>query len=234
MTNIERFRATLGARPGRGPSKDVMSDRELEAFKREIDLREYAAKDGYELDKRESWHGSAVMRKGGDKVIIKRDGDGHYVYFSVRDERDNGSIIDFIQHRKGLNLGAVRKELRPWIGQSSQAGALPLFPTALPRTKDRMRVEAEYGRMREARQHRYLEKERGLPPAVLQSDRFAGRVRTDARGNAVFPHFMGSADTKSRIGVSQDLPLAAKRVCGSAMRGLTTSASCFAKARLML
>jgi hypothetical protein len=26
-----------------------------------------------------------------DKIIIKRDTDGHYVYFSVRDDRDNGS-----------------------------------------------------------------------------------------------------------------------------------------------
>jgi hypothetical protein len=165
-----------------------MSDRELEAFKRQIDLREYAAKEGYVLDKRESWRGSAVMRKGGDKVIIKRDGDGHYVYFSVRDERDNGSIIDFIQHRSHLSLGSVRKELRPWIGKSAEA-ALPLFP-AMPTTgKDRMRVETEYGRMQEAQRHRYLENERALPAAVLASERFAGRVRMDARGNAVFPHF---------------------------------------------
>jgi hypothetical protein len=125
-----------------------MSDRELESFKR-VDLREYAAKEDYVLDKRESWRGSTVMRKGGDKVIVKRDGDGHYVYFSVRDKRDNGSIIDFVQHRKHLSLGAVRQELRPWIGESAQA-ALPLFP-ALPTTgKDRMRVETEYARMQEA------------------------------------------------------------------------------------
>jgi hypothetical protein len=165
-----------------------MSDHELEAFK-QIDLREYAAREGYVLDKRESWRGSTVMRKGGDKVIVKRDGDGHYVYFSVRDERDNGSIIDFVQHRKHLSLGAVRKELRPWIGESAQAAALPLFPALPAAGKDRMRVEAEYARMQEARRHRYLENERSLPVAVLQSERFAGRIRMDARGNAVFPHF---------------------------------------------
>ena len=44
---------------------------------------------------------SCVTRVSDDKVIIKRGMDGHYVYFSVRDDRDNGSIIDFVQFRQG-------------------------------------------------------------------------------------------------------------------------------------
>jgi hypothetical protein len=79
----------------------------------------YAASQGYVLDRKESWRGSAVMRHAnGDKVIIKRDADGHYVYFSVRSDTDHGTIIDFTQHRLGLTFGAIRKELRPWIGKS--------------------------------------------------------------------------------------------------------------------
>jgi hypothetical protein len=35
----------------------------------------------------------------------------------------------------------------------------------------------------------YLEKERGIPADLLVWDRFAGRIRIDERGNAVFPHF---------------------------------------------
>jgi hypothetical protein len=167
----------------------MISDRELDDFKCRIDLREYAAKDGYVLDRGESWRGSAVMRNGTDKIVIKRNDNGHYIYFSVRRDDDNGSIIDFVQHRKNVSLGSVRKELRSWIGESSRATAQPLFP-ALPTTgKDRMRVEGEYARMQEARRHRYLENERDLPTAVLASERFAGRIRMDARGNAVFPHF---------------------------------------------
>jgi hypothetical protein len=165
----------------------VSWDSELDDFKRKIDLRQYAAEQGYTLDKRESWRGSAVMRNGGDKVVIKLDGDGHYVYFSVRDDRDNGSIIDFVQHRKRLSLGEVRKELRPWIGRS--ATSLPRF-TALEKTaKNRMQVETEYRRMQDARRHPYLERERRLPAELLGSERFAGRIRADAHGNAVFPHF---------------------------------------------
>src|SRR6204780_3339900 len=96
-----------------------MDETELESFKKNIDLRAYAAGQGYQLDTKSSWRGSSVMRHpvSDDKVIIKRGMDCHYVYFSVRDDRDNGSIIDFIQFRQGSSLGAVRKELRPWIGQ---------------------------------------------------------------------------------------------------------------------
>src|SRR6266849_10535825 len=37
--------------------------------------------------------------------------------------------------------------------------------------------------------HPYLENERCIPAEVLELERFAGRIRMDARGNAVFPHF---------------------------------------------
>ena len=74
--------------------------------------------EGYQLDRKKSWRGSAVMRHPkGDKIMIKRDArSGHYVYFSVRDDRDNGTIIDFVQRRQHMSIGAVRKELRPWMG----------------------------------------------------------------------------------------------------------------------
>lgn len=36
--------------------------------------------------------------------------------------------------------------------------------------------------------HRYLEAERKIPAALLQSPRFAGKIKTDVRTNAVFPH----------------------------------------------
>jgi Toprim-like/Protein of unknown function (DUF3991) len=165
-------------------------DSELESFKTQIDLRSYASGQGYQLDAKSSWRGTSVMRHPSthDKVIIKRDMDGHYVYFSVRDDRDNGSIIDFVQNRQRLSLGTVRKELRPWIGQAPTP--VPQFPV-LPKTeKDRMQVEAAYAHTQDAVDgHPYLERERFIPAAVLRLDRFSGRIRIDQRSNAVFPHF---------------------------------------------
>ncbi|MEL7088681.1 MAG: DUF3991 domain-containing protein, partial [Planctomycetota bacterium] len=37
--------------------------------------------------------------------------------------------------------------------------------------------------------HAYLNRQRGLPPALLAQERFRGRVAIDGRGNALFPHY---------------------------------------------
>src|SRR5580698_7696375 len=123
-----------------------MFDAELDSFKN-IDLRAYAAGQGYQLDRKASWRGTSVMRHpvSDDKVIIKRGLDGHYIYFSVRDDRDNGTIIDFVQFRQRLSLGTVRKELRPWIGQPPVP--VPVFPSLPKTSKDRAKVETAYAAM---------------------------------------------------------------------------------------
>jgi hypothetical protein len=163
-----------------------MFDAELEEMKTRIDMRAYAVAQGYTLDRKESWRGSSVMRHPrGDKIIIKRDSDDHYVFFSVHTEA-SGSIIDLVQALQRLSIGAVRKELRPWIGMSPVP--VPTFAPLVKTAKDRIRVEAAYARMEIAVTHAYLEGERRLPAELLASERIAGRVRRDARGNAVFPH----------------------------------------------
>jgi hypothetical protein len=178
---------------------EEMFQGELESFKH-IDLRAYAAAQGYQLDAKESWRGSAVMRHpGGDKIIIKREASsGHYVYFSVRDNDDNGTIIDFVAQRNSLNLrirgdwAKLGKELRPWIGAAPVP--VPIFTPLAKTTKDRVLVETKYSRMQEATRHPYLEAERSLPSALLMSERFSGRIRVDVIAhveypNEIFPHF---------------------------------------------
>src|ERR1700722_13635263 len=165
-----------------------MFDPELESFKTSIDLRAYAASQGYVLDEKESWRGSAVMRHAnGDKIIISRKPDGHYTFFSVRSGQDSGTIIDFIQKRTGASLGAIRKELRAWLG--APAMALRHLPELTGTTKDRDAVQARYASMTVAHRHPYLENERAIPALALQYWRFDGRVRMDRHSNAVFPHF---------------------------------------------
>lgn len=174
----------MGNREGKGVPGN--SDSELDAFKREIDLRQFAISLGYQIDRRESWRGSTVLRRGGDKIVVKRNGNGHYVFFSVREDDDHGTVIDFVQWRQNLSLGDVRKVLRPWIGRPA---APPQFPALEPTNPDRMRVECAYRRMTEVPRYPYLEQDRCVPAPVLWSPRFVGRMRMDARGNTVFPHF---------------------------------------------
>ena len=168
------------------------TDNELEQFKTGVNLSEFAASKGYALDRRESSRNSAVMRHpDGDKIVIaKNEASGDWIYFSVRDDRDNGTVIDFLQNRGGGSLGEVRKTLRAWLGGSRPAGVqLPAFaPALLPVSRDRAGVMQEWERARACTALPYLTS-RGLGPDVLALPRFAGRVRVDRRNNALFPHY---------------------------------------------
>ena len=171
---------------------------ELERFKTGINLAEYAERQGYQVDRKDSSRASTVMRQGEDKIVVATDQDGHGIYFSVRDGTDHGSIIDFVQRRQGLNLGQVRQALRPWLAPSSSSyrPAMERKPEAdrprkpEPSTADRQQVLAVWMTLQPAQGHHpYLENERGLSPATLADPRFIGMVRQDARGNAAFPHY---------------------------------------------
>jgi Protein of unknown function (DUF3991) len=173
-----------------------MFDTEFEAFKTRIDLCQYAAAEGYREDTRYSSQACFCMRHPvtNDKIFIGIDKkDAHYVYWSVRDDKDNGSIIDFVAHRKRLNLRERRawrtigEELRPWIGRP--AVDAPAFTPLVPSTKDRISVEAKFADMQVALRHPYLVHARALPASLLESPRFAGTLRIDARSNAIFPHY---------------------------------------------
>lgn len=169
-------------------------DDELRRFKADINLVEYAEAHGYEIDRRESSRASTVMRLGDDKIIVATAEDSHGIYFSVRDDRDSGSIVDFVQRRLGLNLGQVRKELRPWISDHAQQqqrkpkAERPRKPE--PSSADRQQVLAVWMQMQLCDgRHPYLERERKLKPETLADPRFVSMVRIDERGNAAFPHY---------------------------------------------
>lgn len=169
---------------------------ELEAFKTLINLSEYAAAQGFALDRKTSSRNSAVMKEpDGEKLVIARGHDQHWIYFAIGDERDSGSIIDFVQSRGGGSLGEVRKLLRPWLegGQAEPSYRRPepdLFASTLePISKDLAKVRARLAACDDAPLHPYLERSRGLPASVLSSPLFEGRIFIDSRGNAIFPHY---------------------------------------------
>ncbi len=165
-------------------------DDELDRFKREINLTEFAVSLGYLIDRKESSRGSIVMRNAeGDKVIISRKEGGHWSYFSVRESRDHGTIVDFLQFREGLNLGGVRKRLRPWILGVVSRPAVSLYAGEVHQTrKDRAAVQAAWSEARVITGNRYLTF-RGINRQTLQDSRFAGCVRQDRRGNTLFAHY---------------------------------------------
>jgi Protein of unknown function (DUF3991)/Toprim-like len=154
---------------------------------KQFDLRQYAASVGFLVDRRESSRGSTVMRRDDEKIVVSCKPDGVFTWWDVHSD-DRGTIIDFVQREKqGLNLGGVRKELRAWLG--SPAPALLELPRLQAVAKDLDGVRRRYQAMDLASYHPYLEDERCIPAAVLQRWRFAGRIKTDQHGAAIFPHF---------------------------------------------
>ena len=86
--------------------------------------------------------GLSVMRHpDGDKIVIAKNENGDWIYFSVRDGGDNGTVIDFIQKRTGENLGQVRKTLRAWGGSArSSVPEVDFVRDLFPITRDRAAV----------------------------------------------------------------------------------------------
>jgi len=158
-------------------------DDELERFKT-LNLGELAASYGYELDRRESSRSSLVMRHAdGDKIIIATGEDGHAVFFSVHTEA-SGSVIDFIMHRQGGNLGYARKTLRAYVPSSFPTAQTYHIQKPRPLAHNRATLLAQWHKMR-SYTGGYLEN-RGLTAATLAA--FSERLRIDERGNTVFRH----------------------------------------------
>lgn len=158
------------------------------AFKQSVNLPQYAAGQGYELDRKKSTRSSLVMRQAstGDKIIVSKKGT-NWVYFSVSNDADNGTIVDFIANRTAKTLPEIGKELAAWSGG---AGALPVYamPDVQEQVYDRERIRRAFRWMNPITAHPYLTDERKIPADVLNHPRFAGRIFTDRYGNAVFPH----------------------------------------------
>ena len=169
-----------------------MSDDELEGFKR-LNLVDFAVSRGYKQDEVESSVNSAVLRQGDDKVIIKRNDNGHWVYFSVRDDADHGSIVDFVKHREGLTLGKLRIAIRRYAGTCKPS--LSYCPSVKPNTATAQgqdehcykKAIAVWKAAQWSLEPAYL-LSRGLNRATLGDPRFADTFRVDKRGNVIFPH----------------------------------------------
>jgi hypothetical protein len=170
-----------------------MVDSELDRFKSDISLLRYAIERyGYQRDRRKSGPASHVLRHPttDDKIIVRRNPDRHWTYFSVRDDRDNGTIVDFVKTRaRHRSLGHVRQELRQWLGMArperddwtADATGSAIAP------HDPRAVAETFAAARVAETSHYLQT-RGLRRETLSCKRFVGTWRLGARGNVLFAH----------------------------------------------
>jgi hypothetical protein len=158
---------------------------DLQTFKRDINLADFSTTFGYSLDRKKSTKTSIAMKSGSDKIIISKKG-GFWVFFSVTDDQDSGTIIDFIAHRTQWPIPDIGKHLAKWNG--SDVSTLSSSVTIQEPKHDPTRVRAIFAKCRPLTDCSYLES-RGLALELLTSKRFAGRIFNDRYGNVAFPHF---------------------------------------------
>ena len=153
---------------------------------------EYAQANGYTLERRESSHHSKIMsHENGDKIMVGTTKGGHGVYCSLRNnDRDNGTIVDFVQSRRDMDLREARRELRPWIGMGRMPER-PLMPEQKPLPSSDLSIHqmtVDFSITKTVERQTYLEN-CGISKSTLADDRFRGMVREDDNGNVVFPHY---------------------------------------------
>ncbi|MCR5890700.1 toprim domain-containing protein [Hymenobacter sp. J193] len=182
---------------------------ELDRFKRDIDLVDYAERQGYQIKKegkRGDWH---QLEKDGEVLIVTRK-DDHQVYLNTGDDRDKGSVIDFAKTRggdgHGLNLGQVRQQLREYLNDGpaptrayapaadvTRLNALSVGNPDHERQAEedrRTRLISEVlGVKRELTDRTYLHG-RGIEDQTIDSPAFQGRIFTAQQNehkNTAFP-----------------------------------------------
>jgi len=164
----------------------IDSREELEKFKRDINLVEYAAYCGYEKVKSKSTTSSTAMISNGHSIMIGTSRNGHGVYYSFS-HADGGSIIDFVQNRENINIGFVKKELRSFMGEASTIKVTYSKPAKVK--KDLSLVRRAFDEAKAINSHPYLIDIRKISAETLADERFSEMIKIDNKGNSLFPHF---------------------------------------------
>ena len=191
--NLERASREFDQRVGRTAREELKMayDVELERFKTEINLVDYMQSLGWTLNRKKSTKKTAVLKApDGRKALVSISENGHYLWHDPVSGA-GGSIIDFVQQERGLNLGRVRKELRPLLAGGISLSLSPKH-THLEKSSNneleiervRIQMTEQYARLRQL-DDSYL-RSRGI--IISHDSRFAN-VRTDERGNTCFPHY---------------------------------------------
>ena len=169
----------------RGEHRHQVAPALLTAIKSEINLAAYVAAQGYEIDRKKTSRNSILLRKGDDSVVVSRAANGNWMYFAIG-KHENGSILDFVQHRSEKALNAVVEHLQAW---AKSQGQIPAEFCLTPRSAADMEfVKTAFARMQVAESTLYLDL-RGIGGETLTHPRFAGRVFRDDKYNAVFPNY---------------------------------------------
>lgn len=179
------------------------SQQELDDFKKNISLVDYALSRGYQIDKDKSSVRHKVLHAPDkeESILVSRMRDGASHFLNLHDPQDRGSLIHFVMTRENASLGETRKILREFSGapiftpQQTPAKEHTIAATGTLSSDQQSAAMAEILKLsRTLSDPKYL-LSRGLMEETLSSQAFKGRVfnneHTDKAGhkhiNTAFP-----------------------------------------------
>ena len=145
-----------------------------------INLSEYAGNYGYEIVKKDTTASSIKMRLGNDTIIVSKK-NGTWCYFSVSDNTDNGTIIEFLKNRKNLSMPEIANTLLKWLGEDHSNIELKYHVSE--QEHDPQRVKFIFRNCKPAGASEVL-KNRNINREILESKRFNGTVFIDKYANS--------------------------------------------------
>lgn len=164
-------------------------NQEIEFFKTKVNLVSFVESFSFERDLKKSSRHNFVMKKDDETLIISiNKASGHWQYFNSLDSNDKGSIIEFIQNRKSLNLGQVRKELRDFLNINHPVYSAP-YENKKPLNKVNIKKIKAFIHHREICLSNDYLLSRLITEQTIQSNIFKGRILEGYKGAVIFPHF---------------------------------------------
>jgi hypothetical protein len=137
---------------------------------------------GFEM-KKNSTAKNPCLTNGKDTIVIKRQKDGNYTFWSPTNQKAKGSVIDFLIWQENVGMSQACKIALQKMGGASQNVNTPKPQQHLDPVKEFDQEKLKQLKVVES--HTYLEA-RGIDN--INNDRFKGTVFIDERKNAVFPH----------------------------------------------
>jgi len=163
---------------------------ELDTFKSQVNLAEFAAFHGYQRDSQKSTrHTYSMKDEGGNRLVISiNQGNGHWQWFNPENPvQESGTVIDFVQAREQVTLGEVRKILRDWLSMPAPS-TIETYQRPAQQKKSRSEVVTYLRRFKPVDQSSYAES-RGITRETLTALPFKGRILKGFKGALIFPHW---------------------------------------------
>ncbi len=192
---------------------------ETDRLKCEVNLIDFASHyDKFEIDKKknsnnqvESMNCVFMRNDVDDKLVITRNTNGHYIYFNPENDRDKGTIFDFIENRragKNFSMSYAKKIINDFSGNIKKSYIKPTGIKLAAKTNDQAltKVQAHFNKLPELNNTDFLES-RGLSKELLFSDVCKKRIYNEEYAdknsgavytNTVFPLY-GFNDKKSVV-----------------------------------